>query len=272
MKIAFIGAGHVSTALGLYFKNKGFEIQGYYSRNPKSAQKSAQLTGAHPYASPEKLINDSEMIWITTPDDQIENVVRHISNLPVPQKKDKLVVHASGVHSLSILNPLKEIGYQTACAHPLLAFSDAVSAQEKLNDVWFGIEESKEENPKLVDFFKKSGNKTVTIDSGKKIIYHAAACVLSNYLVTLLNASYQIFEKSGMPKDDIQKATRPLLQSVIDNLKNKNCKDALTGPIKRGDENTVRMHIESLSTFMPEMKELYTLMGEETRKMLQEEV
>ena len=268
MKIAFIGAGNVSTALGLYFKTKGFEIQGYYSQNHQSAEKAAQLTHAHPYISPEELINDSQMIWITTPDDQIEKVARQLSELPVPQKNEKLILHASGVHSLEILNPLKDKGYQTACAHPLFAFTEPILAQQKLNNVWFGIEKTDEENRQLTDFFNTCGNKTLSIDSDKKTLYHAAACVLSNYLVTLLNASYRMFEKSGVAKDDIQKATQPLLESVIDNLKDKNCADALTGPIKRGDEKTVSMHVESLSAFMPEMLELYTLMGKETLKML----
>ncbi|MDO5663741.1 MAG: DUF2520 domain-containing protein [Bacteroidia bacterium] len=268
MKIAFIGAGNVSTALGLYFKNKDFEIQGYYSRNYKSAKKAAQLTDSIPYTSIEELINHSQMIWITTPDDQIEAVVQQISNLPVSQKNNKLVLHASGAHSLTTLNPLKEIGYQTACAHPLLAFNNPASAQERLSETWFIIEKLEEENRQLTDFFKKCENQTLHIDSDKKPLYHVAACVLSNYLVTLLNASYEIFEKSGIAKNDIQKATTPLLKSVINNLNDKNCKEALTGPIKRNDENTIKMHLESLSAFMPEMLELYTLMGKETMKML----
>lgn len=271
MKIAFIGAGKVSTALGLYFKDKGFEIQGYYSRNPKSAEKAAQLTRSCPCTSLDTLIGNSQMIWITTPDDQIKNVVQQISNLPILDKNKKLVLHASGVHSLAILQPLKEIGYQTACAHPLLAFNDPFLAKEKLNEVWFGIEKSKNGNKRLTDFFNACGNKTLYIDSNKKVLYHTAACVLSNYLVTLLNASYEIFEKSGVEKSDIQKATLPLLESVINNLKDKDCKEALTGPIKRGDQKTVKMHIERLKAFMPEMLELYTLMGKETEKMLEDE-
>ena len=71
-----------------------------------------------------------------------------------------------------------------------------------------------------------------------------------------------------MPRDNIQEATRPLLESVILNLKGKDLKDALTGPIKRGDKNTVRMHLESLNALMPEMTALYTLMGRKTMQLL----
>lgn len=268
MKIAFIGAGKVATALGLYFKNNGFEIGGYYSRSYKSTEKAARLTHSHPYASIGKLIKDNQMIWITTPDDQIEAVVRQIILLPVLQKDEKLVLHASGAYPLSILNPLKENGYQTACAHPLLAFGDPVVAQEKLGGVWFAMEKTEENNGQLAGLFKACGNQTFTVDPGKKSLYHAAACVLSNYLVTLLNISWAIFEKSGMPANNIQEATRLLLESVILNLKGKDLKDALTGPIKRGDKNTVRMHLESLNAFMPEMTALYTLMGRKTMQLL----
>ena len=212
------------------------------------------------------------MIWITTSDDQIEPVVQQITQLSVSQKNDKLILHASGAYSVSVLHPLKEMGYKTACAHPLLAFSNPAPAQEKLSNVWFTVETSNTEDHSIVDFFKTCGNKTLHVGSDKKTLYHTAACVLSNYLVTLLNASHEIFQKTGVAKSDVQKATLPLLESVIDNLKDKDCKDALTGPIKRGDENTVGLHIQSLNAFMPEMTELYTLMGKETLKMLRKDV
>ena len=268
MKIAFIGAGKVSTALGLYFKNRGFEIGGYYSRSGKSAEKAARLTRSHPYASAGELLNDNRMIWITTPDDQIEAVVRQILLLPLPGKEEKLVLHASGAQALSVLNPLKENGYQTACAHPLLAFGDPIAAQEKLSDTWFAVEKPEGDNGQLSGFFKACGNQTFTVEPGRKSLYHAAACVLSNYLVTLLDTSFAIFEKSGLPANHVQEATRPLLESVILNLKGKNPKDALTGPIKRGDKNTVRTHLESLNALMPEMTALYTLMGRKTMRLL----
>lgn len=267
-KIAFIGAGKVSTALGLYFINKGFEIQGYCSRNTGNAERAALLTHSTAYTSAEEMIKNSRMIWITTSDDQINAVVRQISQLTIPQTTEKLVLHVSGAHAIEILKPLKDKGYQTACAHPLLAFSDPVSVQGSLNYAWFAIEESEEGNGQLTDFFKQCGNRTLHINANKKTLYHAAACVLSNYLVTLLDVSHKIFEESGVNKGDIQEATMPLLESVIVNLKGKNCKDALTGPIKRGDENTVRMHLESLDTFMPEMTALYKLLGNKTMQML----
>lgn len=267
-KIAFIGAGNVSTALGLYFKDKSFVVRGYFSRSPASAEKAAQLTHSTAYASVEKLMQDSQMIWITTPDDQIAAVAYQLSQLSVPQCAEKLVLHASGAHSVDILKPLKEKGYQTAAAHPLFSFNDPVSAQKKLSEVWFAVEQLHDENEQISNFFKRCGNHVLHVDAKKKTLYHAAACMLANYLVTLADASYKIFKQSGVEKNDIKKATMPLLESVIQTCKTKEPKEALTGPIKRGDQNTIKLHMQALHLFAPEMADLYKFMGKQTMHML----
>lgn len=266
--IAFIGAGRVSTALGLYFKNKGFEIQGYLSRNIESTKKASNPSQSTPYTELNALIRDSGIIWITTPDDQIHAVVKQIAELSIEQKKEKLILHASGAHSLSVLEPLQQAGYNIACAHPLLAFGDSPETVLKLDSVWFAIENTADSSQLLDNFFKKCGNRTFRIEPEKKTLYHAAACVLSNYLVTLLDASYQIFEKSGLTKEDIGQATTPLLESVIENIQGKPGSEALTGPIKRGDNSTVQMHLDVLQAYMPEMAELYKLLGRHTMQMI----
>ena len=266
--ISFIGAGKVATTLGVYFKSKGFEIAGYYSRNYESSLSASAQTDSHAYKDLKSLLDAAEMVWITTPDDQISAVVSQITSISVADKKEKIVMHASGVHSLSILNPLVKSGYNIATAHPLMAFNSIESSIQKIDSAWFAIEEMPDNDFSLEAFFKQCGNKTFKIDSDKKTLYHAAACVLSNYMVTLLDASYRIFEQSGMRKDDIQEATIPLLESVMENLKGKSCADALTGPIKRGDNKTIEMHLKSLNAEMPEMVELYKLLGRHTMQMI----
>ena len=215
MKIAFIGAGKVSAALGLYFKNNGFEIGGYYSIGGASAGKAAQLTSSTHYSSLERLINDNQLIWIATPDDQIEKVVQQISHLEITGKTDKLILHVSGVYSLSILDPLKVTGYQTGSAHPLLAFGDPVVTQQTLHGAWFAVEKGEEDNGRLNLLLESCGNPTFTVTPGRKPLYHAAACLLSNYLVTLMDASYRIFERSGLPADNVREATCPLFERVV---------------------------------------------------------
>lgn len=266
--IAFVGAGKVGTALGLYFKAKGFEIQGYYSRNYEHAKQASIITGTKAYPDLEQLINDSRMIWITTSDDAIKDVTSQISELTFENNEKKLFLHASGVYSTDILQPLKKHGYSIASAHPLLAFSDSKSTIKKLDDTWFTLEIDNNSENQLEDFFHKTGNPVLKIDGKQKILYHAACSMLSNYLVTLMDSSYNVFEKTGLEKEAIKKATLPLLESVIANSIEKEGKDALTGPIKRGDKNTVSLHLQQIQKEIPESFELYRTLGRETMKML----
>lgn len=263
--ISFIGAGKVSTALGLYFKEKGFEIAGYLSRSEASTQKAAFKTDSQSFTDLFELLENSNVIWITTPDDQIETVASQIATILVSDKNEKLILHASGVHDLTVLNAAKRAGYQTATAHPLLAFGNLQEATEMLADTWFGIED---ENDKISKILNLCGNHTFRLDKEQKVLYHAAACVLSNYMVTLTDVAEKIFEASGLPAESIENAVQPLLESVVRNIRRSGTQNALTGPIKRGDANTVEMHLDALQQYSPEITVLYKLLGRQTMQMI----
>lgn len=272
--ISFIGAGKVGLALGLYFKQKGLKIGGYYSRTYKHAQVAANKTDTKAFASIKELIEHSTMVWITTSDDALSLLANQIAQLEIPQQIEAFV-HTSGVHSTKVLQPINDKGFHTYSAHPLMAFADAEKSVEQLNSTYFSIEtptkEQAESNNCLTSLFEKTANNTLQIDSNKKELYHCAASVLSNYMVTLLNMAYELFAESGMSKSEIKRATAPLLASTLNNINiNENMSDALTGAIKRGDASTVAKHIEALESYMPNKKTTYIELGKATMAMLQD--
>lgn len=272
--ISFIGAGKVGLALGLYFKQKRVSVGGYYSRTLEHAEHAASTTDTKAYATIEELINSSSMVWITASDDSLSLLADKIAQLEVP-KQIEAFVHTSGVHSTKVLRPIQNAGFATYCAHPLMAFADAEQSVAQLNSAYFSIEMSAEEQAKnnncLTNLLDKTGNNTLQIDSNKKELYHCAASVLSNYMVTLLNMAYEMFAESGMSKSEIKRATTPLLNSTLSNIsKNELMSDALTGAIKRGDATTVAKHLEALEKYMPSKKATYTELGKATMEMLQD--
>lgn len=272
--ISFIGAGKVGLALGLYFKQKGLKIGGYYSRTYKHAQAAANKTDTKAFASIKELIEHSTMVWITASDDALSLLANQIAQLEIPQQIEAFV-HTSGVHSTKVLQPINDKGFHTYSAHPLMAFADAEKSVEQLNSTYFSIEtpteEQAESNNCLTSLFEKTANNTLQIDSNKKELYHCAASVLSNYMVTLLNMAYELFAESGMSKSEIKRATAPLLASTLNNINiNENMSDALTGAIKRGDASTVAKHIEALESYMPNKKTTYIELGKATMAMLQD--
>ena len=270
--ISFIGAGKVGLALGVYFKQKGLKIGGYYSRTYNHAQVAADKTDSKVFASIEELIENSSMVWITTSDDALPLLVDQIAILEIPQHIEAFV-HTSGVHSTKVLQPINDKSFRTYCAHPLMAFADSKESVEQLNSAYFSIETLAEEPTKsdncLNHLFEKTGNNTLQIDSEKKELYHCAASVLSNYMVTLLNMAYEMFAETGMSKSEIKRATAPLLNSTLNNISNnENMSDALTGAIKRGDATTVAKHLEALEKYMPDKKAVYIELGKATMTML----
>ena len=272
--ISFIGAGKVGLALGLYFKQKGFNIGGYYSRTYEHAQHAASITKSEAYTNIQELMSNSSIVWITASDDALSLLAEEISQLEIPQHIEAFI-HTSGVHSTKVLQPIANAGFCTYCAHPLMAFGTAKESAIALSNAYFSIETSAEEQLDsdncLTRLFKKTGNNTLQIDSNKKELYHCAASVLSNYMVTLLNMAYEIFAESGMTQSEIKKATMPLLNSTLKNIThNEFMSDALTGAIKRGDSTTVAKHLEALDKYMPHKKTLYKELGKETMAMLQD--
>lgn len=272
--ISFIGAGKVGLALGLYFKQKGLDVGGYYSRTYQHAQVAANKTGSKAFSSIEELMERSTMVWITVSDDALPILANQIAQLDIPQHI-KAFVHTSGVHSANVLQAINNRGFATYCAHPLMAFANAKESVEQLKSAYFSIEtpadEQTENDNCLIHLFNKTGNNTLQIDSNKKELYHCAATVLSNYMVTLLNMAYELFAETGMSKSEIKRATTPLLNSTLTNIqKNEAMSDALTGAIKRGDATTVAKHLEALDRYMPDKKAVYTELGKATMTMLQD--
>lgn len=264
-KIGFIGAGKVGKTLGLYFKKKGATIVGYSSRNQQSAINVAQTVGTKAFENNKQLIDSCNILWITTNDDAIQDVVNDIATINIQQQAPKLCLHASGTHTLNILKPLTQQGWHIATAHPLLAFSHPHQALPLLSETYFITEK---EHPILEALLKLTGNKTQRIETEKKTLYHVASVVLSNYLVTLFHISKELYKKTGIENQDLTQITMPLIQSVIKNINNTDGKEALTGPIKREDENTIKKHLECLQKESPEYLPFYKTMGEETMKML----
>ncbi|MGE5380869.1 MAG: DUF2520 domain-containing protein, partial [Methylocystaceae bacterium] len=83
----------------------------------------------------------------------------------------------------------------------------------------------------------------------------------SNYLVTLIDFGTRFLESTGMPRATAQKALMPLIQGTINNIGHIGIPRALTGPIARGDLNTVTKHLNCLESLAPDLLKLYSWLG-----------
>lgn len=272
MKIGFIGAGKVGKALGLYFESHGLMISGYYSRTEKSSKIAAELTSSKQFTMVEDVADASDIMFITASDQALEALDRSISALIKNQRisSEKTWLHVSGAHPSGCLAEIKAAGCAVGSMHPLESFGEPLSSAERLNNAWFTIEGTEKGVQAARMILEQTGGKYSLIEAGNKPLYHAGACVVSNFLVTLMESGIRFFEAAGMNRDNIIQAIVPLIDATLSNIRERGTIDALTGPIVRGDFNTVGVHLQAAETLLPSELDFYKAMAAKTVGMIED--
>lgn len=263
MSIGFIGAGKVGTALGMYFRANGFLVSGYFSRSEKSSKRSALLTKSNCFDTPKQLAEVSELIFITTNDDEIEKVVQQLCQYNC-LKPNQIIIHTSGALPSTILSPLKAFGCTVYSMHPLMSFADNEEAAEALKNAYFCIEGDEDKMCELEQMLQALGNKYFKLKPEQKTLYHASACMVSNYLVTLMHSGLKLMKDIDLDTDTAFRALLPLINSTIQNILRFGTENALTGPISRGDKATLSRQLDAISSASPEQLALFTCLAAET--------
>ncbi len=240
--LCLIGAGRAGGSLARqwHLTQRGFIVTGICTRSGNTAL--AAALSAPEYQHPEDLPS-SDAILIATGDQAIPGVVAQLLKRPTSDWQGKLVFHLSGALGSSELAALKSHGARIASAHPVRAFSHD---RTSLADTWIGTEGDTSALANIEQAFQAIGGRCFRINSEHKTEYHAAAVIASNHLIALAHASGQLWDKSGVPPEIAAELYDSLTRGVLDNLKTQSPANALTGPIARGDTDTVEKHQRSL--------------------------
>jgi predicted short-subunit dehydrogenase-like oxidoreductase (DUF2520 family) len=157
--------------------------------------------------------------------------------------------------------------------HPLQAFADDEKAFSDLFNTYFSLEGEKNRLEAVTDVLLAIGNPYFTISPQHKSLYHLSACMLSNYLVTLMESGLAALEKAGIDPQQGYRAMRPLIDGSLDNIAQMGPARSLTGPIARGDAGTIAQHLASLEAMdLENIKSIYTFMGLKTLELASREI
>jgi len=258
-KFAIIGAGNVGTALGYLLRQAGHEITAIADKSAAHLKRALPYTGGTAFRQPQKAIKNADCILITTSDDAISEVCRAIAEGSSLQ--GKIVFHVSGAGGLDLLEPARESGAQIASIHPIQSFSSIDNAIKNIPGSVFGITADKKIKKWAEKIVADLGGTPIFISDEQKPLYHAAACLASNYLVSLLNVVEQLYESIGLTPAEARQAYLPLVYGSLKNIEKSGSIQALTGPIARGDSGTVRKHIQAINEILPRFSSLYTELG-----------
>jgi len=277
LDICVIGAGRLGTTVSCMLARKekdGVRLKAVASKSLESLNRAKRIIGSKAKdivftLENKKAASLADCVLICTPDDIIGAACGEIFADKNQILKNRYALHFSGSKSLSVLNQAREAGAEVASIHPLKSFASIKEAVRTLPGTVFGITYCSKESKRISEFIVKNlGGKAIEVDDEKKVLYHAAACVASNYLVTLINYAVLIHKKVGIKPEDSLEGLMGLVEGTVSNIKKMGAERSLTGPIARGDVGTIREHIENFNKFFNrENISLYKMMGRETSKI-----
>lgn len=256
MRAGIIGAGKVGFSLGKYLVEHGIPVTGYYSRNPASAKEASEFTETVFFENLADIVKDSDTLFITVPDGVIGDVWDDMGDLTV---KGKNICHCSGSVSSAVFFNAEDRGAFRYSVHPLYAVSDRYSSWKDLGKAHITIEGSQAHLAETADVFRSLGNRvTIMENPEKKAIYHAAAVMVSNQMAALADLGAQLLTTCGFTREDAETALAPLITGNALKIGQVGPVEALTGPIERGDAQTVRKHLDAMEEEnLTEIREIY---------------
>ena len=217
MNIGFVGKGRVATAFAQFFSEKNIQICGFHTRtNPNF-----------------EILSKCDIVFIATPDDAISTIANEI--MPTA----KVYCHFSGTLSSDVLLPLAKNGAAVCSLHPAMTFAGNVD----LASIAYTFEGSGERIDEFMYFLNSCDIKPIIINTKDKPLYHAAMCNASNHITTLIYLTFEMLKKLHISKEEIISLIAPLSKIALENALNLSPEVALTGPISRGDVETIKAHI-----------------------------
>jgi predicted short-subunit dehydrogenase-like oxidoreductase (DUF2520 family) len=209
---------------------------------------------------PTAVARSCDLLLLTVPDDMLANVVTMLSASGAI-RRDQYVVHTSGKHGLAVLAPAAALGAHVLAMHPAMTFTGTDVDLDRLPGCVFGVTAEPATRALAETLVADLGGRMVTVEEDRRTLYHAGLAHGANHLVTLVAQAMDLLRASGA--EDPAGTLRPLLTAALDNALSYG-DAALTGPIVRGDVETVRAHLADIATTSPVTLESYVVMARAT--------
>ena len=247
--VSIVGAGRLGAALALALSECGYRVEALVSRKRSHAERAARFIRTKPLSLSVRELErlpPSRLLFITTPDDLIEETAARIANSVTEKSGQRTALHASGALSSSVLDSLRDVGFRTGSMHPLVAVSEPAAGAESLRRAFFCIEGEAGALRVARRVVRDLGARSFSINTGMKALYHAAAVTSSGHVVALFDIATEMLRRCGLKEREARSVLMPLLESTIANLKELSPERALTGTFARADVKTVGRHLDAI--------------------------
>lgn len=242
--IGLIGPGRAGVGLALAFAQAGYSIC-LHGRKKKQVPSPLTLTVGDG-ETPPPWLDETDVVILAVRDDAIRPLAEALAQRRAISERH-VILHLSGAQGQEALGSLVSSRAALGSMHPLQTIVEPERAPARLKGAWAAVEGM----PRAVETGERLaqaiGMRPFRIATKAKPIYHAGAVFASNYLVVVEAVAQRLLRHAGLSDADAWAALRPLVEGTIENLGHHEPREALTGPVIRGDTATIARHLESLA-------------------------
>ncbi|MEA2000963.1 MAG: Rossmann-like and DUF2520 domain-containing protein, partial [Actinomycetota bacterium] len=231
MRILLVGPGRAGMSLAMAALAAGHDLVAIVGRTIESSERGAAMVDSVPLTMGDEL-PDADLLLIAVRDGAIEAVAAglagHVTGIGA-------AVHVSGLTSVTVLRPLRDVGLHVGSFHPLQTLPTPKAGAARLAGAFIAVTAEPPLQQQLEALAVDLGATPFVLDDAVKPLYHAAAAAAANFPLAALAMAADMFEEAGVS----WAAARPLVEAVVANAFELGPRAALTGPVARGDTETV---------------------------------
>ena len=252
--IGILGTGRVAQTLGHALSQRGETVLLSGRRDEAAQQAATFVGGAATAVAVRDLVRETERILVAVTDTAIPAAAEllRISGMTAGQ-----VLHTCGALGPSALQPLRAVGVSAGVLHPLQSIADPTPGVDALAGVTFGVTGDVAALEWARSLADKLGGRALELEEEALAVYHAGAVMAGNAVFATIDAALVLMERAGVPRDEGRRAIAPLCRTSLSNALEHGPGKAATGPVVRGDGETVELHLEQLHGFNPTVSNLY---------------
>ena len=262
--IGIAGAGRIGCALGRLLRERGQPVAAVAGRDSDRTAAAAAFIGGVEPVSYAQLPRHAARLIVAVPDDALEPVAALLAESAAP---GGLALHTCGLRGPEALAALEARGVSCAALHPLQTVATPEQGLSALAGAVFGLTGSGPAAEWALEIVRLLEGRALEIPAGKRPLYHAAAVMAGNYAAALIDAAVILMGEAGVDREQALEALGPLIRTSVENALALGPLAALTGPIERGDINTVRAHLQALADAPETVRGLYRSAGLHTIEM-----
>ena len=265
LAVGVVSAGRVGAVVGAAWAAAGHRVVATSGVSRASVKRAEALLPGVPLRAPDEVVAGADHALLAVPDDVLPGLVRGLAAAG-SFRPGQIVVHTSGAHGVGALAPAAEHGVLPLALHPVMTFTGRIEDVARLAGCSVGVTAAGNDEAAWSvgeALVVEMGAEPVRISEEVRPLYHAALAHGANHLVTLVRDCVETLERAGISA--AERLVAPLLSAALDNALRHGDR-ALTGPVARGDVETVRTHLRELSAADPDLAHTYRVLAARTAR------